>query len=203
MIITNKILKLQTLMSNTPKKTVANYYYETLPLLQATQLLLILSICKVNGISFRHDISGYVTGEGIPSSLFEPIPTDQPTPTTTGFELSHLTYGPFSNSIDPIDERRFLKQYEVNEDHGDADDLFHHPHQHQTHQQEIVLQTPKTLSQFFYPTAHLSSQLLYPDPQFPFLSDQGLEYDSFTTNLPQVKSQLTKNHGPIALGMLL
>lgn len=180
--------------------------------LQATQLVLIISICKVNGISFRHDTSGFVTTEGISSSLFAPIPTQDVLPTvdhatTTDFDLANFNYGPLSNSLDSIEQYisghdgRLLKQYQVFEDHGEGDihnDLHHQQQQQQ--QQEILFQTPKSLSQFFYPTAHISSQLLYPDSSFPFLSGKGLEYDSFSPNPPPVKSQLTKNHGPIALG---
>lgn len=185
---------------------------KTLPL-QATQLLLIISICKVNGISFRHDdaSSGYVTTEGITSSLFAPIPTQQdvlPTidhATTTDYDIANFNYGPLSNSIDSIEayiggnDGRLLKQYQVFEDHGEGD-IHNDLHQQQQQQQEFLFQSPKSLSDFFYPTAHISSQLLYPDPSFPFLSGKGLQYDSFSTNPPPVKSQLTKNHGPIALG---
>lgn len=163
-------------------------YCEKLPLLlQVTPLLLILSVFKVNGISFRHDVSGYDISDGsiASSSFFEPIPMQHPTDSS---------YGPLTNSIDPLEayisgkDGRLLKQYEVFEDHGEGDILneLRHPQ--------------KSFPQFFYPTAHISSEFLYPDSPFPYPGLKGLDYDSFAAN--PVKSTLSNNHGPIALGML-
>ncbi|XP_063701367.1 uncharacterized protein LOC134831545 [Culicoides brevitarsis] len=159
---------------------------------QATQLLLIIIslLCKVNGISFRHSApstpSGFVTTQSITDALFAPLPTRE-APFST---IDHtLAYGLLGNSIDPLEayisgkDGRILKQYEVFENHGEPD----------IYNLDTNLQQT-SLSPFFYST--IANQLL--DPYI--FNGKGIGYGPSISNLPTIKSQLTKSHGPIALG---